>query len=282
MTVKLFLGSISMDTTPDSISRHFEKYGQVTDTVVISKDGIPRGFGFVTFETEESASAALNDEHNLDGRHIDVKRATPKDEDRLAVPSGGGRGPPPDQSAIKSDKVFVGGLPQDCEDQKIIDHFQRYGTIVDAVVMKDRTTGRSRGFGFVRFDNTDSADRVLEDYSNHQIEGKWCEVKKAVPQEQMPPPRSDKFDKGGSKGSSAVAGSLGSSAYGGYGMGMMGGYPMGMAGYGMMGMYGNPMMAGYAGYGAYGYGGYPDPYAQYGGYAKASGKGNPYGNYSPY
>lgn len=78
-----------------------------------------------------------------------------------------------------TDKIFVGGLPPGCEEEKLMEHFMAYGQIVDAVTMKDRATGAPRGFGFVTFDNTDSADAVMADLETHTIDGKWIECKRA-------------------------------------------------------------------------------------------------------
>lgn len=99
--------------------------------------------------------------------------------------SKGGKG----GKGIKTDKIFVGGLPPDCAEEKLVAHFEVYGTLVDAVVMKEKGTGKPRGFGFVRYDNTDSADQVMADFESHVIDGKWVECKRATPQEQMDAPR---------------------------------------------------------------------------------------------
>merc|ERR1719222_1512442 len=67
-------------------------------------------------------------------------------------------------------------------------------------VVKARDSKRSRGFGFVQFDNTNSVEEVMADYSTHQLEGKWIECKRAVPQDRMggaPPSRGGGGDRGG-------------------------------------------------------------------------------------
>ncbi|CAK0829010.1 unnamed protein product, partial [Prorocentrum cordatum] len=83
---------------------------------------------------------------------------------------------------------FVGGLPQNCSEDVFRDYFQTFGKIVDIVVMKDRDTGNSRGFGFVTFDSTDAVDKVIAQYKEHKIEGKWVETKRAQPRGVAPPP----------------------------------------------------------------------------------------------
>ena len=48
-------------------------------------------------------------------------------------------------------KIFAGGLPSAVDDAMLRQHFERFGEITDAIVMIDRHTNRSRGFGFVTF-----------------------------------------------------------------------------------------------------------------------------------
>jgi len=84
-------------------------------------------------------------------------------------------------------KIFVGGLPQNCTEQVLSNYFMQYGTIVDSVVMKDRETGNSRGFGFITYDSENCVDMVMAQYEDHRIEKKWVEVKRAVAREMMPP-----------------------------------------------------------------------------------------------
>ena len=52
---KLFIGGLSFDTTDDDLANHFSKWGNVTDHIVIKDSNTQKskGFGFVTFETEE-------------------------------------------------------------------------------------------------------------------------------------------------------------------------------------------------------------------------------------
>ena len=50
-------------------------------------------------------------------------------------------------------KLFVGSLPWGVDDQKLGDLFSQFGSVMSAVVLKDRMTGRSRGFGFVEMEN---------------------------------------------------------------------------------------------------------------------------------
>lgn len=82
-------------------------------------------------------------------------------------------------------KIFVGGLPQDITIHDFKKYFAQYGDISDAVVMRDKNSGKARGFGFVTFYKEQSADRVMVDKKNHRIKGKWVDCKRAVPQSEM-------------------------------------------------------------------------------------------------
>jgi len=166
---KLFVGGISAQTCTEALQSHFAKYGHVIDAVVMSRDGKARGFGFVTFNSVVAAANALSEPQWLDGRLVDVKRAVPGE--RVQERS--------------SNKIFIGGLPQDITTEALREYFSVYGSVADAVVMVDRRTRRSRGFGFVRFANgpqgAQAAQAVLMDFSDHWLGGKWVEVKPATP-----------------------------------------------------------------------------------------------------
>lgn len=90
-------------------------------------------------------------------------------------------------AAGSTNKIFVGGLPQSCAEEVLSNYFMQYGNIVDSVVMKDRETGNSRGFGFVTYDSAAAVEMVMSQYSDHRIGNKWVEVKRAVSREDMAP-----------------------------------------------------------------------------------------------
>jgi len=166
---KIFVGGISAQTTTEALRTHFSKYGRLVDAVVMSKNGRPRGFGFVTYDAPASACKALAQPQWLDGRLVDVKRAVPGERTQER----------------SSNKIFVGGLPQDVSTEDLKAYFGGYGPVADAVVMVDRRTSRSRGFGFVRFaggpQGGAAAEAVMMDFASHHLAGKWVEVKRATP-----------------------------------------------------------------------------------------------------
>ncbi|KAK1305580.1 Heterogeneous nuclear ribonucleoprotein 1 [Acorus calamus] len=78
-------------------------------------------------------------------------------------------------------KLFIGGISWDTNEDRLREYFKTYGEVVEAVIMKDRTTGRARGFGFVVFADPAVAERVVMD--KHVIDGRTVEAKKAVPRD---------------------------------------------------------------------------------------------------
>lgn len=86
-------------------------------------------------------------------------------------------------------KLFIGGISWETTEEKLRDYFKAYGEVAETVIMKDRATGRARGFGFVIFADPAVADRVVNE--KHTIDGRTVEAKKAVPRdEQQNVPRS--------------------------------------------------------------------------------------------
>ncbi|KAJ9154124.1 hypothetical protein P3X46_027493 [Hevea brasiliensis] len=80
-------------------------------------------------------------------------------------------------------KLFIGGISWETTEEKLKDYFAQYGDILQAVVMRDKTTGRPRGFGFVVFADPSILDRVLQD--KHTIDSRTVEAKKALSREEQ-------------------------------------------------------------------------------------------------
>lgn len=167
---KIFVGGVAWETTEESFSKHFGKYGAITDSVIMKDKHtkMPRGFGFVTFSDPSVIDKVLEDEHNIDGRTVEVKRTVPREE--MSSKDG-----------PKTRKIFVGGLPSTLTEDDLRDHFSSYGKVAEHQIMVDHSTGRSRGFGFVTFESEDSVERVISEGRMRDLGGKQVEIKKAEP-----------------------------------------------------------------------------------------------------
>lgn len=60
-------------------------------------------------------------------------------------------------------KVFVGGLAWETPKDTLREHFQKYGEILEAVIISDKVTGRSKGYGFVTFKEAEAANKACEE-----------------------------------------------------------------------------------------------------------------------
>ena len=80
-----------------------------------------------------------------------------------------------------STKLFVGSLPWSVDDQKLQEAFEEHGEVVSAKVIKDRETGRSRGFGFVEMASQESANSAISALNNAQLGGRNIVVNVAKP-----------------------------------------------------------------------------------------------------
>ncbi|KAK3903466.1 hypothetical protein C8A05DRAFT_32803 [Staphylotrichum tortipilum] len=87
-------------------------------------------------------------------------------------------------------KLFIGGLAWHTEEPTLRQKFEEFGVVEEAVVVKDRDTGRSRGFGFVRYTNEDDARKAISAMNNVEFDGRQIRVDKA----------SDTGPKGGGRG----------------------------------------------------------------------------------
>ena len=75
-----------------------------------------------------------------------------------------------------SKKLFVGSLSWDTTDEGLHEAFSSYGEINEATVVRDRDTGRSRGFGFVTFNDDDAADKAMAALNGTELDGRTIRV----------------------------------------------------------------------------------------------------------
>lgn len=79
-------------------------------------------------------------------------------------------------------KLFIGGLDYKTSEDTLRAHFEKWGDIVDCVVMRDPQTKRSRGFGFITYINSEMVDEAQR-ARPHKVDGREVEPKRAVPRE---------------------------------------------------------------------------------------------------
>lgn len=112
-------------------------------------------------------------------------------------------------------KLFVGGLSFRTDNDGLRQAFENFGPLVEAVVVVDRDMGRSRGFGFVTFQEKADAQRAIQELDGKELDGRTIRVNEATERQ----PRSG----GGGGGGGYGGGGGGGGGYGGGGGGGRGG-----------------------------------------------------------
>lgn len=110
--------------------------------------------------------------------------------------------------------IYVGNLPWDTSEDDLYQLFGQYGQVAKTQVIKDRDTGRSRGFGFVEMPTEEEANRAIEALNNFNYNGRPLTVNVAKPRE---PGGGGGYGGGGGGGRGGYGGGGGGYGGGGYG-----------------------------------------------------------------
>ncbi|MEK7459891.1 MAG: RNA-binding protein [Patescibacteria group bacterium] len=106
-------------------------------------------------------------------------------------------------------KLYVGGLPYNTQEDALKELFAQAGTVVSAVIIMDKMSGRSKGFGFIEMSTDEEAQKAISMFQDQEFEGRKLTVNEARPMEARPPRQS--------------GGGYGGNGGGGYGGGSHGG-----------------------------------------------------------
>ncbi|KAI3933045.1 hypothetical protein MKW92_028737 [Papaver armeniacum] len=123
------------------------------------------GFGFVTMSSAAEAKAAAQKLNGLiiGGKTIRVNYGPPLLEERFQVGGEGG--------SDSSKRLYVGNLSWNVNHQALETLFSKHGKVLEARVVYDRETGRSRGFGFVTYSSTEDMENALSSLNGTDLYG---------------------------------------------------------------------------------------------------------------
>ncbi len=91
-------------------------------------------------------------------------------------------------------KLYVGGLSYDTTEDGLKEAFSKAGTVDSAIIITDKMSGRSKGFGFVEMSSEEEAQKAIEMWNEKELDGRTLKVNEARPMEERP--RRD-FNRGG-------------------------------------------------------------------------------------
>ncbi|KAF1385586.1 hypothetical protein PFLUV_G00109310 [Perca fluviatilis] len=161
----LVVNNLAFTATEEALQSTFEKAVSIR---IPQRDGRPKGFAFVEFESTEDAKDALENLNNTDieGRSIRLEYSQNSGRD-------GGRG-----NSGPTKTLFVKGLSEDTTDQTLKEAFEGAAA---ARIVTDRETGSSKGFGFVDFHNEDDCKAAKEAMEDGEIDGSKVTLDYAKP-----------------------------------------------------------------------------------------------------
>lgn len=95
-------------------------------------------------------------------------------------------------------RLFIGGLPYATTEDELREMFAKIGPVSTCTIIIDKFTGRSKGFGFIEFENDADADKAVKELNGIDMGGRKIVVNEARPMEDRPPRRD--FHGGGGHG----------------------------------------------------------------------------------
>ncbi|KAK6943831.1 RNA recognition motif domain [Dillenia turbinata] len=175
--LKLFVGNLPFSVDSAALAGLFERAGEVEMVEVIydKSTGKSRGFGFVTMSTPEEVEAAAQqfNGYELEGRALRVNsgpRPARRQDSFPRGPRGGGA------SFDSSNRVYVGNLSWGVDDLALETLFSEQGKVMEAKVVYDRESGRSRGFGFVTYSSAEEVNSAIESLDGVDLNGRAIRV----------------------------------------------------------------------------------------------------------
>lgn len=150
----------------------FSAFGNILSCKVAQdENGVSKGYGFVHFETEEAATKSIDKVNGmlLNGKKVFVGKFIPRKEREKEL----------GEKAKLFTNVYVKNFGEDFTDDMLKEMFEKYGPITSHTVVVNKD-GKSRGFGFVAFEDPEAAERAVEDLNGKElIEGKPLYVGRA-------------------------------------------------------------------------------------------------------
>lgn len=165
----VFIKNLSKDIDRKALCDTFKKFGPILSCKIeLDHKGESKGYGFIQFESVDSAEKAIDklDGKILNGKKVYVGKFIPKKE-RIAQ-----------SGSQRFTNIFVKNLDESITDEKLKELFSSYGSIKSAIVMIDEN-GKSRGFGFVDFEEPQDAAEAVDNMKETEVAGKVVYVGRA-------------------------------------------------------------------------------------------------------
>lgn len=183
----IFIKNLDKSIDNKALYDTFSAFGNILSCkIAMDIDGNSKGYGFVHFETEEAARSAIDKVNGmlLNGKKVFVGRFMSRKE-RMEILG---------DKAKKFTNVYIKNIFEGLDDDKLRDMFEPYGKVISAKVMT-RDDGSSKGFGFVSYEDHDSASKAVNELHGHDIEGHEMYVGRAQKKAERQAELKEKFER---------------------------------------------------------------------------------------
>lgn len=163
----------NLDKTIDNKAMYdtFSAFGNILSCKVAQdSSGDSKGYGFVHFETEEAAVNAINKVNGmlLNGKKVFVGRFVPRKEREIEL----------GEKAKKFTNCYIKNFSEELGEEELTEKFSAFGKISSLKIMKGEDN-KSKGFGFVSFEDPESAEKACDELNNTELNGKTIFVGRA-------------------------------------------------------------------------------------------------------
>ncbi|XP_060073847.1 polyadenylate-binding protein 4-like [Ylistrum balloti] len=184
----VFIKNLDKSIDNKALYDTFSAFGNILSCKIVTDENGSRGYGFVHFETEEAARNAIDKVNGmlLNGKKVFVGKFMNRRE-RLEQLG---------DKMKRFNNVYVKNFGDELDDDKLRDMFEPYGKIISAKVMSEEGPNmKPRGFGFVSYEDPESAEKAVEELNGLDINGKTLYAGRAQKKAERQAELKDKFEK---------------------------------------------------------------------------------------
>nr|QOW64979.1 hypothetical protein [Lymnaea stagnalis] len=182
----VFIKNLDKSIDNKALYDTFSAFGNILSCKIACDEHGSKGYGFVHFETEEAARQSIEKVNGmlLNGKKVYVGRFIPRKERIMQM----------GDKHRKFNNVYIKNFGEELDDEKLREMFEVYGKIISAKVMYDGS-GKSRGFGFVSFEEPDAAERAVTTLNGNEMGGKMLYCGRAQKKAERQAELKEKFEK---------------------------------------------------------------------------------------
>ncbi|KAK9819769.1 hypothetical protein WJX72_002177 [[Myrmecia] bisecta] len=179
----IFIKNLDKDIDNKALHDTFSAFGPILSCkVALDANGVSKGYGFVHYEKEESAQLAIDKVNGmlLEGKQVYVGPFL-KRQDR------------PGDQEMRFTNVYVKNVAESVTDEELNKMFSEFGIVTSATLMRDED-GKSKGFGFINFEEAEAAHKAVEALNGKDVDGKELYVGRAQKKAEREASLKQKFD----------------------------------------------------------------------------------------